>query len=119
MVDPLRECRRDVLEPNAIRYLDGTFPHENMAKLAEMGILGMAVPAEYGGSGLGVLDTVIALEEIGKACYVTAMAALGEVGVQTRIISAFAPQSLKREYLPAVPSRKIILSILLTQPPPA
>ena len=99
MVDTLRKFRRDVLEPNAITYLDGTFPHENMARLAELGILGMAVPQEYGGSGLGVLDTVLALEEIGKACYVTAMAALGEVGVQTRIISTFAPESLKRQYL--------------------
>ena len=107
MVDALRKFRRDVLEPNAIKYLDGTFPHENMAKLTEMGILGMAVPLDYGGSGLGVLDTVLALEEIGKACYVTAMAALGEVGVQTRIISAFAPESLKREYLPAIAQGRV------------
>src|SRR5262249_52686786 len=68
------------------------------------------------GSGLGVLDTVIALEEIGKACYVTAMAALGEVGVQTRIISAFAPESLKRKYLPAIAAGKCILSICMTEP---
>ena len=72
-----------------------------MKQLAEMGILGMSVPQEYGGSGLGVLDTVLALEEIGKVCYVTAMAALGEVGVQTRIITTFAPESIKR----AVPAR--------------
>jgi alkylation response protein AidB-like acyl-CoA dehydrogenase len=76
----------------------------------------MAVPQEYGGSGLGILDTVLALEEIGKACYVTAMAALGEVGVQTRIISAFAPESLKREYLPAIASGQCILSICMTEP---
>src|SRR5262249_24402468 len=68
------------------------------------------------GSGLGVLDTVIALEEIGKGCYVTAMAALGEVGVQTRIISAFAPESLKQQYLPAIASGKCILSICMTEP---
>ena len=116
MVETLRKFRRDVLEPNAIQYLDGRFPHENMARLAELGILGMAVPSEYGGSGLGILDTVLALEEIGKACYVTAMAALGEVGVQTRIISAFAPESLKRKYLPAIASGQCILSICMTEP---
>ena len=49
-----------------------------MKQLAEIGVLGMAVPQEYGGSGLGILDTVLVLEEIGKVCYVTAMAALGE-----------------------------------------
>ena len=50
-------------------------------------MLGMAVPEEYGGLGLPVFDTALVLEEIAKACYVTAMAVLGEVGVQTRIIS--------------------------------
>ena len=116
MVETLRKFRRDALEPNAIKYLDGTFPHEHMARLADMGILGMAVPTEYGGSGLGILDTVLALEEIGKGCYVTAMAALGEVGVQTRIISAFAPEPLKRQYLPAIAAGKCILSICMTEP---
>jgi alkylation response protein AidB-like acyl-CoA dehydrogenase len=116
MVEALRKFRREMLEPNAIRYLDGTFPHENMARLADMGVLGMAVPPEYGGSGLGILDTVLALEEIGKGCYVTAMAALGEVGVQTRIISAFAPESLKQKYLPAIAAGRCILSICMTEP---
>src|SRR5262245_18496466 len=116
MVDTLRKFRRDVLEPNAIKYLDGTFPHENMARLSDLGILGMAVPQEYGGSGLGLLDTVLALEVISKACYVTAMAALGEVGVQTRIISAFAPEPLKQKYLPAIASGSCILSICMTEP---
>jgi alkylation response protein AidB-like acyl-CoA dehydrogenase len=116
MIESLRKLRRDVLEPNAIRWLDGSFPHENMARLAEMGILGMSVPQAYGGSGLGVLDTVLALEEIGKACYVTAMAALGEVGVQTRIISTFAPESLKQRFLPAIAAGRCILAICMTEP---
>ena len=55
-----------------------------MSELAEIGVLGMAVPEEYGGLGLPVLDTALVLEEIAKGCYVTAMAVLGEVGVQTR-----------------------------------
>src|SRR5262249_50212665 len=59
---------------------------------------------------------VLALEEIGKGCYVTAMAALGEVGVQTRIISAFAPEPLRRKYLPRIAEGKCILSICMTEP---
>ena len=39
--------------------------------------------------GLPVFDTALVLEEIAKVCYVTAMAVLGEVGVQTRIISTY------------------------------
>ena len=110
-----RVCQRD-FKTRAVRYLDGTWPAENMKQLAEIGVLGMAVPQEYGGSGLGILDTVLVLEEIGKVCYVTAMAALGEVGVQTRILSAYAPESIKRRVLPRVCSGEAILAICMTEP---
>ena len=58
-----------------------------MKKLADIGVLGMSVPEEYGGLGLPVFDTALVLEEIAKTCYVTAMATLGEAGVQTRVIA--------------------------------
>ncbi len=86
-VSTVRELAQSEFRERAQRWMDGTFPWENMKPLAEMGVLGMAVPEEYGGLGLPVLDTALVLEEIAKACYVTAMAVLGEVGVQTRIIA--------------------------------
>ena len=58
-----------------------------MRKLAALGVLGMSVPEEYGGLGLPILDTALILEEIAKVDYVTAMAVLGEAGVQTRVIA--------------------------------
>jgi alkylation response protein AidB-like acyl-CoA dehydrogenase len=110
-----RLCQRD-FKARAIRYLDGTWPAENMKSLAEIGVLGMAVPQEYGGSGLGILDTVLVLEEIGKVCYVTAMAALGELGVQTRVISTYAPESIRQRILPRVAAGEAILAICMTEP---
>lgn len=110
-----RVCQKD-FKTRAIRYLDGTWPAENMKSLAEIGVLGMAVPQEYGGSGLGILDTVLVLEEIGKVCYVTAMAALGELGVQTRVISTYAPEPIKRRILPRVAAGDAILAICMTEP---
>lgn len=115
-VDAVRKACQKEFAPRAIRYLDGTWPAENMQRLAELGVLGMAVPEEYGGSGLPVLDTVLVLEEIGKVCYVTAMAALGEVGTQTRIIATYAPESIKRRILPRVASGEAILAICMTEP---
>lgn len=108
-------CQKE-FAPRAIKYLDGTWPGENMQRLAEIGVLGMSVPTEYGGSGLGILDTVLVLEEIGKVCYVTAMAVLGEVGVQTRIISTYAPDSIKQKILPRVATGEAILAICMTEP---
>jgi len=110
-----RVCQKD-FKARAIRYLDGTWPAENMKSLAKIGVLGMAVPQEYGGSGLGILDTVLVLEEISKVCYVTAMAVIGEIGVQTRVISTYAPEPIKRRILPRVAAGEAILAICMTEP---
>jgi alkylation response protein AidB-like acyl-CoA dehydrogenase len=115
-VETVRKACQKEFAPRAIKYLDGSWPAENMQRLAELGVLGMSVPQEYGGSGLSILDTVLVLEEIGKVCYVTAMAALGEVGVQTRIIATYAPESIKRKILPRVASGEAILAICMTEP---
>jgi alkylation response protein AidB-like acyl-CoA dehydrogenase len=115
-VATVRELAQGEFRERAQRWMDGTFPWDNMKPLAEMGVLGMAVPEEYGGLGLPVLDTALVLEEIAKACYVTAMAVLGEVGVQTRIIATYAPEPIKRRILPAVVSGEAILAICMTEP---
>jgi alkylation response protein AidB-like acyl-CoA dehydrogenase len=112
----VRELAQSEFRTRAPRYMDGTFPWENMRQLAELGVLGMAVPEEYGGLGLGVFDTALVLEEIAKVCYPTAMAVLGEVGVQTRVIAAYAPEAIKRRILPAVASGASLLAICMTEP---
>ena len=116
MVATVRELAQAEFKPRAMNYLDGTFPWENMKRLAELGVLGMAVPEQYGGLGATVLDTALVLEEIAKTCYVTAMAALGEVGVQTRIIATYAPETIKQRILPGVCSGEHVLAICMTEP---
>jgi len=74
MIASVRDLAQDEFKADAPRYMDGTFPWKNMKKLAEIGVLGMSVPEEYGGLGLPVFDTALVLEEIAKTCYVTAMA---------------------------------------------
>ena len=91
MVASVRALAQTEFKPDAGSWMDGTFPWENMKKLAELGVLGMSVPEEYGGLGLPILDTALILEEIAKVDYVTAMAVLGEAGVQTRVIARYAP----------------------------
>jgi alkylation response protein AidB-like acyl-CoA dehydrogenase len=116
IVRTVRALTQEKFKPNALKYLDGTFPWDNIRELAKIGVLGMAVPEEYGGLGLPVLDTALVLEEIAKGCYVTAMAVLGEVGVQTKIIDAYAPERIKRRLLPGVCAGEVILAICMTEP---
>jgi alkylation response protein AidB-like acyl-CoA dehydrogenase len=63
LVGTIRDLARSEFRGRALKYMDGSFPWENIHKLAELGILGMSVPKEYGGSGLPVLDTALVLEE--------------------------------------------------------
>ncbi len=116
MVGAVRAVAQKEFRARAPQYMDGSFPWENIRILARMGVLGMAVPEEYGGTGMGVLDTALVLEEIAKVCYVTAMAVMGEVGVQTRIISTFAPEHIKRRILPKVCTGEHILAVCMTEP---
>jgi len=116
MIATVRDLTQERFVARGQRWMDGTFPWENLRELAEIGVLGMAVPEEYGGLGLPVLDTALVLEEIAKGCYVTAMAVLGEVGVQTRIIAAYAPDEIKAHILPGVVSGEHVLAICMTEP---
>jgi alkylation response protein AidB-like acyl-CoA dehydrogenase len=116
MIASVRELAQTEFKPNAHRWMDGTFPWENMRKLAELGVLGMSVPEEYGGLGLPILDTALILEEIAKVDYVTAMAVLGEAGVQTRVIARYAPASIRERILPRVVSGDCILAVCMTEP---
>ncbi|MDR3532056.1 MAG: acyl-CoA dehydrogenase family protein [Rhodopila sp.] len=116
MIASVRSLAQTEFKANAIRWMDGTFPWENMKKLAELGVLGMSVPEEYGGLGLPILDTALILEEIAKVDYVTAMAVLGEAGVQTRVIARYAPASIRERILPQVVSGDCILAVCMTEP---
>ena len=100
MIAAVRDLAQGEFKANAQKYMDGTFPWDNMRKLAEIGVLGMSVPEQYGGLGLPVFDTALVLEEIAKTCYVTAMATLGEAGVQTRVIATYAPSAIRERILP-------------------
>ena len=116
MIASVRQLAQNEFKQDAPKWMDGTFPWPNIKKLAALGVLGMSVPEEYGGLGLSILDSALILEEIAKVDYVTAMAVLGEAGVQTRVISHYAPKAIKERILPRVISGDCILAICMTEP---
>ncbi len=117
LVGTVRDLARAMdFRGNSIKYLDGTYPWENLNALAKIGVLGMSIPEEYGGSELSVFDTALVIEEVAKGCYATAMGLMGMVGVQTRAIVAYAPESMKRQILPKVASGEVHLAVCMTEP---
>src|SRR5215468_9180445 len=117
LIGTVRTLARDMdFRGKSIKYLDGTYPWDNLNALAKIGVLGMSIPEEYGGSNLSVFDTALVIEEVAKGCYATAMGLMGMVGVQTRAIVAYAPESMKRAILPKVASGESHLAVCMTEP---
>ncbi|MEN9773948.1 MAG: Acyl-CoA dehydrogenase [Pseudomonadota bacterium] len=117
LVDTVRQLARDKqFRANSIKYMDGTYPWDNLNDLARIGVLGMSIPEEYGGSNLSVFDTALVIEEVAKNCYATAMALMGMVGVQVRVISTYAPETMRRDILPKVCAGEAHLAVCMTEP---
>lgn len=112
-----REIAQAEFAPRSLEWeTTGAFPEPNIRLLAEAGLLATAVPVEYGGDGGSWLDSAVILEEVAKTCYVTAMATLGELGVQPRAIAAYGTEELKADLLPRLARGEVICSICITEP---
>ncbi|WP_209124578.1 acyl-CoA dehydrogenase family protein [Alkalihalobacillus sp. BA299] len=117
LVKTVREITEKEFKPKAAELTDtGEFPFENMKVLGELGLLGISIPEEYGGSEGTVMDAVLILEEIAKGCYITAMAVLGEIGVQSKAIVAYGSEAIKQKYLPSIAKGQTTLAICITEP---
>ena len=86
-------------------------------KMGPLGLLGLNIPEEYGGSGVDAISAAIAIEEIGWGCGSTALAIAAHNGLGTSPIVLFGSEELKKKWLPLVASGKNKLgSLALTEP---
>jgi alkylation response protein AidB-like acyl-CoA dehydrogenase len=76
------------------------FPIETMKALGELGLLGVLVPEEYGGSGLSYFEYVAAIEELGKVCGSVALSMAAHNSLCTGHILQFANEEQKKRWLP-------------------
>ncbi|MBV9325600.1 MAG: acyl-CoA dehydrogenase family protein [Chloroflexi bacterium] len=117
----LQQLVRDIahreLAPLASRW-DRTheFPWDSIRALGRAGVLGLTIPERYGGVGGSWFEAVLAIEEVARVCYQTAMAVLGELGVQTQTIVHYGTDAHKARYLPAVGRGELICAICMTEP---
>ncbi|MBT3239321.1 MAG: acyl-CoA dehydrogenase [Chloroflexi bacterium] len=97
--------------------LTGKFNWEATKKMGPLGLLGMMVPEEFGGSEMDTLDVAIAIEELGWGCGSTALAISAHNGLGCAPLANFGSEELKRQFLPKVVSGEGKLAALaLTEP---
>ncbi len=91
------------------------FPMEIMKQLGELGFLGILVPEEYGGAGLGYIDYAIIIEELSRVDPSIGLSVAAHNGLCTNHINRFGNEAQKKKYLPDLASGKKIGAWGLTE----
>lgn len=93
------------------------FNWEAFRKAGPIGLAGMSIPEEYGGSNVDAISNAIAMEELGWGCGSTALAFTAHNGLGTSPLALYGSEELKKKWLPVVASGKNKLGALaLTEP---
>ncbi len=96
----VRDFAKKEIQPLAEK-LDANeeYPYENIKKMAQLGITGLTIPEEYGGSGGTHIDWVIAVEEIARACASTASVLDTSWGLCAHCLNMYASEEQKKRFL--------------------
>ena len=92
------------------------FPYDLVAELAELGLMGMPVPEEYGGAGADTLSYAIAVEELTRIDSSVAITLAAHTSLGTMPILLFGTEEQKRQWLPDLASGKKLAAFGLTEP---
>lgn len=115
--DKVRAFAEEKIAPLAVALdLEQRFPHEHLRPLAEMGLLGMVVPEEYGGSPVDTVCYSIAVEELSRVCGSTGIMIAAHNSLGCFPILKFGTEEQKRKYLPRGTRGGELLAFGLTEP---
>jgi alkylation response protein AidB-like acyl-CoA dehydrogenase len=92
------------------------FPYELVAELAGLGLMGIPVPEEYGGSGGDTVSYAIAIEELTRIDSSVAITVAAHTSLGTMPILLFGNEEQKREWLPELASGQKLAAFGLTEP---
>jgi alkylation response protein AidB-like acyl-CoA dehydrogenase len=113
----VREFSRKVLAATAAeRDRTKEFPADNLKKMAELGLMGMMVPPEYGGEGADTISYFLALSEIAYSCAATAVVMSVHNSIVCESILRWGSEDLKKRYLPVLADGDKIGAFALTEP---
>jgi short-chain 2-methylacyl-CoA dehydrogenase len=91
------------------------FPYDLVAELAELGLMGMTIPEEYGGAGADTLSYAIAVEELTRIDSSVAITVAAHHSLGTLPVYYFGSDEQKREWLPDLASGKRLAAFGLTE----
>jgi len=114
-----KEVRRfadEEIRPNATEYdVEEKFPHDIVDKAAEMGLIGMSIPMEYGGAGYSPLENIMVAEELFAADPGVGLS-IAACSFGTEAIMEYGTEEQKEEYLSPVPKGDAISGAAISEP---
>ncbi len=112
----VRDFAEKHIKPNFMQWdEEQTLPVDALKELGKLGLLGVLVPTEYGGSGFGYFEYVTALTEIGKVCGSLCLSVAAHNSLCTGHIKDFGNEEQKKKWLPKLATGEWLGAWALTE----
>ena len=113
----VRDFCEEEVKPHARKWDEtGEFPFETVRKLGELGLMGITVPEEYGGSGLDMLAVAVIIEEIARYDGSLALTVASHNGLGTSQIRHFGTEAQRQRWVPPLARGEKLAAWGLTEP---
>ena len=115
--DSVQQFADDEIAPRAAEIdRDNLFPHDLWQKLGALGLHGMTVKEEYGGSGLGYLAHIVAMEEVSRASASVGLSYGAHSNLAVNQIHRNGSEAQKKKYLPKLVSGEHVGALAMSEP---
>ena len=113
----VREFAREEVAPVAAKLdADAKFPWDNIRKMADLGLLGVPWPEEYGGAGLDTISFMIAIHELAKVDASHGLTISAHTTLGTSPIYNFGTEEQRKRFVPLLASGRVMGGFGLTEP---
>lgn len=109
-------ARKEILPHYRIWDESQEFPRHIFQKLGELGFMGMLIPEEYGGAGMGYDEYIVAIEELAKVCGSVGLSYAAHNSLCSMHLFTFGNEEQRRKYSPKLASGEFIGAWGLTEP---
>ena len=117
VAETVKQFAEQYIRPHVMEWDEKQeFPVNVLKELGKLGLMGILVPTEYGGSGMGYFEYSTAIQEIAKVCGSVGLSYAAHNSLCTGHILAFGNEIQKKEYLPKLASAEYIGAWGLTEP---
>ena len=104
------------LEPIAAQIdEESRFPEENVKKMAELGLAGIGLPEEYGGSGGGTTELCLVIEEMSRVCAATSAILMASTGLAGEPLYVYGNEDQKKRFVTPVATGEKLAAFALTE----